>query len=73
MTTNDDDPAEPGPPHHRPLVERLGIVVVALAMAAMFALLGVAAWAGGEGFLAIMAALGALMTGWAGIGGARRG
>lgn len=70
---SDGDPLEPSPPRRRPLVERLGIAIVALAMAAMFVLLAVAAWAGGEGFLAIMAGLGALMTGWAGIGGARRG
>lgn len=75
---SDSDPMQPAaapapPPRRRPIVERLGILLVAIAMAGMFALLAVAAWAGGEGFLAIMAGLGALMTGWAGIGSARRG
>lgn len=76
MTDSDPAPPQGGPetpPRRRPLIERLGIIVVALAMAGMFALLAAAAWFGGEGFLAIMAGLGALMTGWAGIGGARRG
>lgn len=67
------EPAAAHPVTRRPIIERIGIMLVALAMAAMFALLAVAAWAGGEGFLAIMAGLGAMMTGWAGIGGVRRG
>ena len=51
----------------RPLVERLGMAAVALVLAIMFGGMAVASWIGGEGFLAIMAGIGALMTAWAGV------
>jgi len=50
----------------RPLVERIGLAFIGLVMAAMFGGVAVAAWAGGSVFLAVMAAIGALMTAWAG-------
>jgi hypothetical protein len=49
----------------RPLVERLGLTLVALVIAALFGGMGVAAWGGHEVFLAVMAWVGALMTLWA--------
>ncbi len=61
------------PAARRPLIERLGMAAVALVMAILFGVLGVASWVGGEGFLAIMAGIGALMTAWAGANAARRG
>jgi hypothetical protein len=48
------------------LVERIGMAAVALVVAVIFGAMAAIAWAGGEGFLAIMAAAGALMTLWAG-------
>lgn len=64
---------EPGPRAPRPFVERLGMALIALVIAAMFGGMAVASWAGGEGFLAVMAATGALMTAWAGAMTLRRG
>ena len=56
-------PAAPGgPPEKRPWIERLGLAIVALVMAALFAIVAVAAGAGGEWILASMSAVGALMT-----------
>jgi hypothetical protein len=49
----------------RPLIERLGMAAVAIVLALLFAIVAVAAWAGGEAFLAVMAGIGALMTVWA--------
>jgi len=50
----------------RPLVERLGLAFIAVVLAVMFGGVAVAAWVGGELFLAVMAGIGALMTAWAG-------
>jgi len=49
----------------RPLVERVGLALIAILMAVLFAGVGLAAWVNGEPFLAVMAALGGLMTLWA--------
>lgn len=57
----------------RPLVERLGLAAIALLLAAVFAFIGTAAWTSGEVFLAVMAAIGALMTVWAASSTFRRG
>ena len=51
---------------HRPFIERLGLAFLALGLALMFGGVAVAAWVGGAAFLAVMAAIGALMTAWAG-------
>jgi hypothetical protein len=53
-------------PSGRPLVERLGLLAIALVLAALFAVVAVAAYSGGEPFLAVMGAIGALMTLWVG-------
>jgi hypothetical protein len=50
----------------RPLIERLGLAAVALVLAALFGGVAAASWAGGELFLAVMAAVGCLMTLWVG-------
>jgi hypothetical protein len=54
------DAAPPREP--RPWLERLGLAAVALVMAALFAVVAVAAGAGGEWILAAMSTVGALMT-----------
>jgi hypothetical protein len=60
-TTVDAAPRTP-----RPLLERLGLVAVALVLAAMFGGVAVASWIGGEPFLAVMGGIGCAMTVWVG-------
>lgn len=57
----------------RPFVERLGLAAVALFVGGLFTLMAGAAWVGQEGFLAVMAGLGGVMTFWAGFSTLRRG
>jgi len=64
---------DPDPRAKRPLLERLGMAAVALVIALLFGLVAVASWAGGEGFLAVMAGTGSVMTLWAGAMTVRRG
>lgn len=49
----------------RPLIERIGMAFVAVVIATLFGGIAVAAWVGGEGFLAVMGAIGSVMTLWA--------
>ena len=70
---NPADPArsgEPAPPAEarprRPLIERVGLAAIALVLGALFGVVAVAAWAGGEPFLAVMGAIGCGMTLWVG-------
>ena len=60
-------------PAGRPLVERLLLLLVAIVMAAAFMVMGAAAWVSGEVPLALMGALGAVMTLWVGLLTLRRG
>ncbi len=60
-------------PASRPLVERLLLLLVAVVMAAAFMVMGAAAWVSGEVPLAMMGALGAIMTLWVGMLTLRRG
>jgi hypothetical protein len=48
------------------MIERLGLGLVALVMAALFALVAVASFAGGELFLGVMGTVGCLMVLWVG-------
>jgi hypothetical protein len=66
------DPTD-SPNAPRSLIERLGLAFVAAVMAIVFGTLAVAAWVGGELFLAVMAGIGALMTIWAAGANLRRG
>jgi hypothetical protein len=59
-----DAPAPDGRP--RPLVERVGMAAIALVMAVLFALVGAAAFIGGEPFLGVMGVCGCLMVLWVG-------
>ena len=58
-------PDEPQPP--RPWLERIGLALVALLFGALFGGVAVAAWLGGEVFLAAIGAIGCLMTLWVGV------
>jgi hypothetical protein len=54
-------------PHEpRPVIERIGLAAVALVLAILFGAVAAASWAGGELFLAVMGAVGCLMTVWVG-------
>ena len=59
--TRPHEPAEP-----RPMIERLGLASIALVLALLFGAVAVASWSGGELFLAVMGAIGSLMTLWVG-------
>jgi hypothetical protein len=60
--------SSPGGPERRPrpMVERIGLAVIALLIAAMFALVAVASFLGGEPFLGVMGVVGCLMVLWVG-------
>jgi hypothetical protein len=58
---------QPGPSRNkRPLLERIGLAVIAIFLGTLFGGMAVAAWIGGELFLAIMGAIGCAMTLWVG-------
>jgi hypothetical protein len=57
-------PSPPRPP--RPLLERIGLAAIAAVLAMLFGGVAAAAWIGQEPFLAVMAAIGCLMTVWVG-------
>jgi hypothetical protein len=63
--TSDPTPSSP-PPERRPLIERLGMAAIAALMAVLFGVVALAAFVGGELFLAVMAGIGCLMTIWVG-------
>lgn len=48
------------------MIERVGLALVAAVLAVLFGGVAVAAWVGGEVFLAVMGAIGCLMTAWVG-------
>jgi hypothetical protein len=48
------------------MIERIGLAFVATVVIAVFGVLGAASFASGDLFIAVMAAIGALMTAWAG-------
>ncbi|MEP6638484.1 MAG: hypothetical protein ABJC39_03975 [Chloroflexota bacterium] len=48
------------------MIERIGLAAVALVLAVLFGSVAVASWFGGELFLAVMGAVGCLMTVWVG-------
>jgi hypothetical protein len=64
--TREPAPTTPQPARRRPLVERLGLAGVAVVLALLFGGVAAAAWTGGEPFLAVMGAIGCLMTLWVG-------
>jgi hypothetical protein len=71
--TDPSEPAGPSEPHlprvarvKRPILERLGLALIALVLGGLFGGMAVAAVLGGELFLAIMAGIGCAMTLWVG-------
>ena len=50
----------------RPIIERIGLAMIALVLASLFGAVTAAAWIGGEPFLAAMSGIGCLMTLWVG-------
>lgn len=65
MDGRPDPSASAGRPP-RPLLERIGLAAIAVVLAVLFGGVAVAAWLGGEVFLAVMGATGCLMTAWVG-------
>ena len=59
------DPSEPREP--RPMIERVGLAAIAAVLAVLFGGVAAASWIGGELFLAVMGAVGCLMTLWVGL------
>jgi hypothetical protein len=57
----------------RPLIERIGLGLIAIVLAGAFGVIAAVAWTGGELFLSVMAGIGALMTVWAAASTLRRG
>jgi hypothetical protein len=70
VTADETDEARVAP---RPLIERLGLGLIALVIAVVFGGLAVVAFANGEVFIGVMAGIGALMTVWAAASSLRRG
>ncbi len=65
-------PADPDrrtePPREpRPVIERVGLAAIAAVLAVLFGGVAAASWIGGELFLAVMGAVGCVMTVWVGI------
>jgi len=67
------DPPEPAGPRAtpesrepRPMIERIGLAAIAVVLALLFGAVAVASWSGGELFLAVMGAIGSVMTLWVG-------
>jgi hypothetical protein len=48
------------------MVERIGMAAIAAVLAVLFGAVAISAWIGGEPFLAVMGAVGCLMTAWVG-------
>jgi hypothetical protein len=61
-----DGPPEEPPREPRPWIERIGLAAIAIVLGGLFLFMAVAAWSGGEPFLATMGGIGALMTFWVG-------
>jgi hypothetical protein len=66
--TDPEQPVEtPEPRVPRPILERIGLAAIAAVFAVMFGGVAVAAWIGGQPFLAVMGGIGCLMTAWVGV------
>lgn len=69
MTSGPEGPE----PAQRPVIERIGLAAIAIVVVCLFAAITIAALAGNELFLGVMAGIGALMTLWAAATSLRRG
>ena len=54
------------PREPRPMIERIGLAAIATVLAVLFGGVAAASWVGGELFLAVMGAVGCVMTAWVG-------
>jgi ligand-binding sensor protein len=70
LAEGDDARADGAEP--RPLIERIGLGLIALVVALVFGGLALGAFLSGEVFLGTMAGIGALMTMWAAAATSRR-
>jgi len=65
-----DPPSSPAPApadlRPRPVIERIGLAAIALVLGAIFAIVGVAAFVGGDPFLGVMGGIGTVMVLWVG-------
>jgi hypothetical protein len=62
------DAGESGIPREpRPMIERIGLAAIAMVLAVLFGGVAAASWVGGELFLAVMGAVGCVMTAWVGV------
>jgi hypothetical protein len=59
-----DPSGQPG--RRRPLIERLGLALIAVVFGVLFAFVGIAAFVGGQPFLGVMGLIGCLMVLWVG-------
>jgi hypothetical protein len=59
--------ADPASREPRPIVERIGLAGIAGVLAVLFGGVAAASWVGGELFLAVMGAVGCVMTAWVGV------
>lgn len=68
MTDEQPESTPPAQPfERRPMIERIGLALIAVAMGAMFGGVGYAAWLGGELFLAVIGGIACVMTWWVGV------
>jgi hypothetical protein len=61
-----DGAAEEPARERRPWIERIGLAGIAIVLGGLFGFMALAAWSGGEPFLAVMGGIGCLMTFWVG-------
>ena len=61
-----DGPAGERARERRPWIERIGLAGIAIVLGGLFAFMALAAWSGGEPFLAVIGGIGCLMTFWVG-------
>ena len=66
MNGPDEPEGSPEPREPRPLIERIGLAAIAAVLAVLFGGVAAASWIGGELFLAVMGAIGCVMTAWVG-------
>jgi hypothetical protein len=60
------EPVVSEPREPRPMIERIGLAIIAAGLATLFGGVAAAAWVGGEPFLSVMGAIGCVMTAWVG-------
>ena len=62
-----DEGESRAPREPRPMIERIGLAAIATVLAILFGGVAAASWVGGELFLAVMGAVGCVMTAWVGV------